>query len=465
MKNVLIIGSGIAGLSCAIEAAEKGMHAILVSPRPSEQSQSVMASGGINAALGRNDSFEKHFEDTYKSGGCLENKDDVLAMCRAAPKIIEWLCLMGTLFTRNEDGTLSRRAFGGQSENRTCFSGASTGKHIMTALIQKCREYEIAGKVERIVGLYFTELIIRNGICLGAVFTDEADRSAKEIYSDYTVACTGGLNGLSGKTTGSRLNDAYAAARMFVQGARMRNLEFVQYHPTCIDAQGKKIMISEAARGEGGRLYYPDGEKRVYFMEDAFGPEGNLMQRDVVCEYMRKAPAQVYLDISFLDRDVLNKKLSEVCDICRTYLKLDPSKESIPVSPAPHFFMGGLYVDGNHETSIRNLFAAGECASKYHGKNRLGGNSLLAGIYGGRLAADVISQREEAGPGAAVRSLDSDRILSAADKAKTLGILKKACEMSLAERKDLRQGESFAEYKDGRIAITFSSPEGGIRCR
>lgn len=464
MKDVLIIGSGIAGLSAAIEAAEKDMHAILVSPRPSEQSQSVMASGGINAALGANDSFEKHFEDTYKSGGCLENKDDVLAMCKAAPDIIKWLCSVGTLFTRNEDESLSQRAFGGQSENRTCYCGASTGKHIMTALIQKCREYEISGKIERITSLYFTELIIKDGICFGAAFVNEAGKSSKEIYADYTLVCTGGLNGMLGKTTGSRLNDAYAAAKMFMQGVRMRNLEFVQYHPTCIDAQGKKIMISEAARGEGGRLYYLDGDKKVYFMEDTFGPKGNLMPRDVVCEYMRKAPSQVYLDISFLDKDVLSKKLLEVCEICKRYLKLDPSKESIPVSPAPHFFMGGLYVDSNHETNIKNLFAAGECASKYHGKNRLGGNSLLAGIYGGKLAADVISKREDAESKVACGSFDSDKALSAAYKKETLEVLTKAYEMSLAERKDLSQGESFAEYKDGNVVITFSAKEGGVQC-
>lgn len=464
MKDILIIGSGIAGLSAAIEAAEKDMHVILVSPRPSEQSQSVMASGGINAALSANDSFEKHFEDTYKSGGCLENKNDLLAMCKTAPDIIEWLCSLGTVFTRNEDGSLSQRAFGGQSENRTCYCKASTGKHIMTALIQKCREYEISGKIERITGLYFTELIIKDGICFGAAFADERGKSSKEIYADYTIACTGGLNGMLGKTTGSRLNDAYAAAKMFIQGAKMRNLEFVQYHPTCIDAQGKKIMISEAARGEGGRLYYLDGEKRVYFMEDAFGPKGNLMPRDVVCEYMRKAPSQVYLDISFLDKSVLDKKLSEVYDICKTYLKLDPSRESIPVSPAPHFFMGGLYVDGKHETSIKNLFAAGECASKYHGKNRLGGNSLLAGIYGGKLAADVISERDETELKLAGKIVECDKTLSLTDKKEALDVLKKAYEMSLSERKDLNQGESLSEYKDGNIEITFSNPDGGAQC-
>ena len=203
----------------------------------------------------------------------------------------------------------------------------------------------------------------------------------------------GGQNALFGKTTGSTQCDGYAVGKLFRQGAELKNLEFIQYHPTTLETAQKKMLVSEAVRGEGGRLFYLDNGKRVYFMEEKYGPQGNLMTRDVVSREIEAVGRDVYLDVSFLGAKTIDRRIPEVRDLCRKYRGIDIAKDPIPVTPSVHFFMGGLAVRLNHETNIQNLFAVGECASIYHGANRLGGNSLLAALYGGRVAASVIVRR------------------------------------------------------------------------
>ena len=210
------------------------------------------------------------------------------------------------------------------------------------------------------------------------------------IRADSVVMATGGQNALFGKTTGSSLCDGYAEGKLFMQGAELKNLEFIQYHPTTMETAQKKMLISEAVRGEGGRLFYEADGNRVYFMEKRFGEKGNLMPRDVVSRCMDETGRDVFLDISFLGKEEILRKLSEVYDVCLKYRGIDISKQCIPVSPSVHFFMGGIAVKNNHETNIKNLYAIGECASIYHGANRLGGNSLLAAVYSGITAAKDI---------------------------------------------------------------------------
>ena len=398
--KVLITGSGIAGLSAAIRCAELGVHVVMVSPYISERAQSVLAAGGINAVLDPmrdDDSTELHIEDTLKGGCLMENEAAVRGLCEAAPGIVRWLDSIGVMFSRDGSGDIAQRAFGGQSRKRTAYAGASTGRQIVTALVQKCREYEIAGMIERRTGLSFHSAVIRGGRCCGAVFTGGTEAETVEIHADALIMATGGMNRLFGRTTGSVLCDGYAAARLFTQGARLRNLEMIQYHPTAAETPDKCMLISEAARGEGGRLYIEDKGRRIYFMEDEFGSRGNLMPRDIVSRCMYRCPSQAYLDISFLGEKLIHERLQEVYDLCMDYLGLDVTKESIPVIPAVHFFMGGIRVDDDHMTDIDGLYAAGECASKYHGANRLGGNSLLAAVYSGRIAAEACSDRGEAG--------------------------------------------------------------------
>lgn len=396
MKNTLIIGSGISGLTTAIEIAQHGGHAVLVSPYPSERAQSVMAAGGINASKqDGQDTIESHIEDTLRGGRNIAGTQTVGGLCHDAPEILKWLESLGVVFNRDAEGRIDRRAFGGQSYKRTAFAGACTGKQIVTALIQKAREYEKSGLIERRLGYTFHSGLIENGRCFGALFFSDKDGSLVPFYADTTVMAVGGQNQMFGKTTGSMLCDGYAAGKLFLQGAVLKNLEFIQYHPTTIETPQKRMLITEAARGEGGRLYYLDGDKRVYFMEDQFGPNGNLMPRDVVSKCMYDTGRQIYLDISFLGKEKISQRLKEVDELCTRYLGLDVSRESIPVAPSVHFFMGGIAVDGRHRTSIDRLYAVGECASIYHGANRLGGNSLLAAVRSGRIAAADIQALPE----------------------------------------------------------------------
>jgi succinate dehydrogenase / fumarate reductase flavoprotein subunit len=393
----LVIGSGLAGLSCAIALAENGIRSTLVSPYPSERAQSVMAAGGINASLGEDDSPERHAEDTLKSGGNIAGKEAVGGLCSAAPEIVRWLDSLGVVFNRDENGKVALRAFGGQSRKRTAYAGASTGKQIMTALIREARKYESNEMITRLLGRQFQSALIENGKCYGALLYNEKNCKIEVVYADAVVAATGGQNLLFGKTTGSTQCDGYTAAKLYEQGARLKNLEFIQYHPTTVETSQKRMLISEAARGEGGRLYYEENGKRVYFMEDLYGERGNLMPRDIVSKCIYDAPSQVYLDIAFLGEKRIKSRLLEVFEVCKTYAGIDATKESIPVYPSVHFFMGGLAVDEDHKTSIDRLYAIGECASRYHGANRLGGNSLLSAIYSGKVAARAVGDLSEVG--------------------------------------------------------------------
>ena len=390
MKSVLIIGSGLSGLTCAIELAKNGIKCNLVSPYPSERAQSVMAAGGINASLGGDDSPSQHALDTLKSGGNIAGEKTVAGLCSDAPEIVNWLEGLGVVFSRNEKGEVALRAFGGQSKNRTAYAGASTGKQIMTALIREARRYECNGIIQRLLGRHFHSALIKNGKCFGAVLYNEKECKLESIFADAVVVASGGQNLLFGKTTGSTACDGYVAAKLYEQGALLKNLEFIQYHPTTVETPQKRMLISEAARGEGGRLYYIENGERVYFMEERYGERGNLMPRDVVSKCIYDAPSQVYLDIAFLGEKIIKSRLFEVAELCKKYAGIDVYKESIPVYPSVHFFMGGLYVDCNHKTSIDNMFAIGECASIYHGANRLGGNSLLSAIHSARVAVNSV---------------------------------------------------------------------------
>ena len=391
MQHVLIIGSGLSGLSCAIQLAEHGIRSTLVSPYPSERAQSVMAAGGINAALDKEDSPEQHANDTLKSGGDIAGENAVAGLCSNAVDVVRWLEALGVVFDRDKKGDIALRAFGGQSRNRTAYAGASTGKQIMTALIREVRKYECNGVVERRLGRQFHSALIQDGKCYGALLYNEKECKIESVFADAVVMATGGQNLLFGKTTGSTSCDGYAVAKLYEQGARLKNLEFIQYHPTTVETPQKRMLISEAARGEGGRLYYIANGKKVYFMEELYGARGNLMPRDVVAKCIYDAPSQVYLDIACLGKKVIKTRLLEVAEICKKYADINVYKQSIPVYPSVHFFMGGLAVDCQHKTSLDNVYAVGECASMYHGANRLGGNSLLAGIYSGMVAAQAIS--------------------------------------------------------------------------
>ncbi|QAT49940.1 FAD-binding protein [Caproiciproducens sp. NJN-50] len=401
-QTILIIGAGLAGLSAALTAAEKQYQVLLVSSMPSERAQSVMAEGGINAALdtkGEDDSVEEHFKDTMAAGVYLADPNAVSALTNAAPGIVRHLAALGVVFNRDEHGSIDLRNFGGQKKKRTAFAMSSTGKQIMTALIQEVRKKEAEGNIIRYSDHSFVSLILdEQKRCLGCVALDNRTQELLSLQGDAIIVASGGINGLFGRTTGSQQNTGVAAAELFRLGVPIANGEFIQYHPTTAACFGKRLLISEAARGEGGRLFTVRNGKPWYFMEEKYPEMGNLMPRDVISREIWRimsasgGPTSVFLDMTHLPPEVMEKRLGDLVEDCITYLHVDPRKEPVPVSPGIHYFMGGLQVDEQHRTTFPRLYAAGECCYQYHGANRLGGNSTLGALYGGGVAARSATQ-------------------------------------------------------------------------
>ena len=387
--DVIIVGAGIAGLTASIRASEMGADVDLISPDFSERSQSVMAMGGINASLntkGQDDSPQQHFKDTMNSGCWINNEKAVLKLTSNTPEIIAWLEKLGTSFTRDMDGNVDLRYFGGQKKRRTAYAGARTGKQIVTSLVNECRKREVEGRIRRFTSFRFDSLIFTDKKeCIGVSCTDENTLKIRQFTGDAVIIATGGMNKLFGRTSGSLHNDGYATAKAFIQGVELANLEMIQYHPTTVKTPMKRMLITEAARGEGGKLFILKDGRPWYFMKEWYPEQAELMPRDVVSRSIYKASdagkKEVYLDITHLDENTIKTKLDEVYEICMTYLDLNPVKEPIPV-------MGGIRTDENHKTNIKGLYAAGECSCQYHGANRLGGNSLLGAVHGGWIAAE-----------------------------------------------------------------------------
>ncbi len=392
ISYINIIGAGLAGLSAAKTLAEKGLYVRLVSVQPSQRAQSNLAEGGINASLnvmGEDDTVSGHFEDSMKGGCYLADPVMVKGLTEAAPSIVREFEKLGVPFNR-ENGHMIQRNFGGQKKKRTAFAKSSTGKALTTALIDEVRKHEASGHVLRLCHHRFERLLLKDGRCEGVQVFDIYEKKVM-CMEGPVIMCCGGLNGMfPGMTTGTTANTGSAAAELFIQGVEFADLEFIQYHPTTVPITGKRLLVTEAARGEGGRLFYvkEDGS-RCYWLEEKFGVRGNLMPRDVISREEDILGRQVYIDMTALSDETWKKKLPDLREEIIHYLGIDPKKEPVPVSPGIHYFMGGIRVDEGHRTNISGLYAAGECACAYHGANRLGGNSLLGAVYGGRVAAET----------------------------------------------------------------------------
>lgn len=392
-KTVNIIGAGISGLSAAITLAQKNIHVNLISSMPSERAQSVLAEGGINASLdtmGEHDTVLEHFQDTVKGGVFIEDEEAVRGLVEAAPSIVRELQALGVPF-QHENGKLIQRNFGGQKKKRTAYAKSSTGKMIMAALTDRVRKAEASGLVKRYPSHVLSSFVIRDSELKAVRVTDTHLFKTLE-FTGPCILCTGGLNGFfEGYTTGTTQNTGTAAALAFSEGVEFSNLEFIQYHPTTVKICDKVMLISEAARGEGARLMVMRDSKPWYFMEEKY-ELGNLSPRDVISREMAllektEGLNDFYLDATGLDEKVWKTRLSDLRAELISYTGLDPAGDYIPIRPGIHYFMGGIRVDNGHRTNIKNLFAAGEAACKYHGANRLGGNSMLGAFYGGRVAA------------------------------------------------------------------------------
>jgi succinate dehydrogenase / fumarate reductase, flavoprotein subunit len=417
--KIIVVGGGLAGLMATIRVAEAGVPVELFSIVPVKRSHSVCAQGGINAAKnlkGEGDSPWIHFDDTIYGGDFLANQKPVKAMCDAAPGIIDLLDRMGVMFNRTPEGLLDFRRFGGTLYHRTAFAGATTGQQLLYALDEQVRRHESEGKVTKLEGWTFLSAVIDErrvgrGICAMNLKTMEV----RTFPADAVIFCTGGNGAIFLHSTNSVVCTGSAQSALFQQGAFYANGEFIQVHPTAIPGEDKCRLMSESARGEGGRVWVPKNPaetrrgkdvpepERFYFLEEWYPKYGNLVPRDVATRAIHKivfemkmglpgTPA-VYLDVSHIPREVLDRKLEGILEIYEKFVGVDPRVEPMQVFPAMHYTMGGLWVDDeNQSTNIPGIYAAGECEYQYHGANRLGANSLVSCIYGG-MRAGVASVR------------------------------------------------------------------------
>src|SRR6202012_5539522 len=411
--RIIVVGGGLAGLAAVIKIAEAGGKVDLFSIVPVKRSHSVCAQGGINAAKdlkGEGDSVLKHFDDTIYGGDFLANQTPVKNMTAQGPAIIDLLDRMGVPFNRTPEGLLDFRRFGGTLYHRTAFAGATTGQQLLYALDEQVRRYESEGKVKKYEGWEFLSAVLDSkGACRGITAMDLRTMETRTFPADAIIVCTGGNGAIFGKSTNSVVCTGSAQSALYQQGASYANGEFIQVHPTAIPGEDKLRLMSESARGEGGRVWVPRNpqEKRAprsipdaerfYFLEEWYPKYGNLVPRDIATRaihrivYQEKlglnGQAAVYLDVTHIPRETLDRKLEGILEIYEKFLGVDPRDEPMKVFPAMHYTMGGMWVNAEDQaTSIPGIFAAGECEYQYHGANRLGANSLVSCIFGGGIA-------------------------------------------------------------------------------
>ncbi len=408
-RGIIVVGGGLAGLSAVIKIAEAGGTVDLFSIVPVKRSHSVCAQGGINAAKnlkGEGDTTAAHFDDTVYGGDFLANQTPVKKMCDAAPAIIDLLDRMGVPFNRTPEGLLDFRRFGGTLYHRTAFAGATTGQQLLYALDEQVRRYESEGKVTKYEGWEFLSAVLDGaGVCRGICAMNLRDMSVRTFDADAIILATGGIGAIFGKSTNSVVCTGSAQSAVYQQGAYYANGEFIQVHPTSIPGEDKLRLMSESARGEGGRVWVPrklndpreatsiPEADRWYFLEEWYPKYGNLVPRDVATRAIHKVVYEhglgidgqpmVYLDLTHIDAATLDRKLEGILEIYEKFVGDDPRKVPMKIFPGMHYTMGGLWVDFNQMTNIPGVFAAGESEYNYHGANRLGANSLLSCIYGG----------------------------------------------------------------------------------
>ncbi len=407
-----IVGGGLAGLAAAMKLAEAGHEVDLISVVPVKRSHSVCAQGGINGAVntkGEGDSPAKHLDDTVYGGDFLANQPPVKRMTDMAPQIIYLFDRMGVPFSRTKEGLMDFRRFGGTLHHRTAFAGASTGQQLLYALDEQVRKWEVQGKVTKYEGWEMLSLVLDDHqVCRGLIAMNLQTLELKAFSADAVIMATGGPGLVFGKSTNSQTCTGSAVSACYQQGARYANGEFIQVHPTSIPGEDKLRLMSESARGEGGRVWVPrqDGDKRNprdipeterwYFLEEKYPAYGNLVPRDIATREIFQVcleghgvsgENQVYLDLTHIPAEMLTRKLGAILEIYEMFVGDDPRHVPMRIFPGVHYSMGGLWVDFEQRTNIPGLFAAGECDYSIHGANRLGANSLLSCVYGGFVAA------------------------------------------------------------------------------
>ncbi|MFQ5429862.1 MAG: succinate dehydrogenase flavoprotein subunit [Phycisphaerae bacterium] len=431
-QRVVMIGGGLAGLAGAMKLAELGIQVDLVSMVPVKRSHSVCAQGGINSvnattrALG--DSEWLHLDDTVYGGDFLNHQPPVKEMADCGPRVIDLLDRLGVPFNRTQEGHLDRRRFGGTLYKRTAFAGATTGQQLLYALDEQVRRWQAEGRIKHYDFHEFLGIVRdEQGVCRGCVVQDMFSMRIHELRSDAVVLATGGCGLIFGKSTMSMICTGGANSRAYQDGAKYANGEFIQVHPTAVPGADKLRLMSESARGEGGRVWVPKTpqdprdpvtipeSERYYFLEERYPTYGNLVPRDIatreifdVCVNgglsVEKDRLCVYLDLTHLPAETLHK-LEGILSIYEKFQAADPRKVPMKIFPAVHYSMGGLWVDyekddrtgglvsgsiRNQASSIPGLYVIGEADYQYHGANRLGANSLLSCIFSGLIVAPTV---------------------------------------------------------------------------
>lgn len=410
--DVLIVGAGLAGMRAAI-AVPAHLNVGVISKVHPVRSHSVAAEGGINAAIRPEDSWESHMYDTVKGSDWLGDQDAIEILCREAPGDIMELERMGALFSRDPQGRIDQRNFGGLGFPRTCYVADRTGH----ALVHLLYEQLVKRAAQVYEEWYVTSLIVEEGVCRGVVALNIFNGALTEIRAKAVVLATGGYGRVYLISTNGLINTGDGMALAYRAGVPLQDMEFVQFHPTTLKETG--ILITEGARGEGGYLFNARGER---FMEKYAPKMMELASRDVVsrAEYQeilegRGVDGCVMLDLRHLGKAKIMEKLPQIWELSITYVGVDPIEAPIPVTPGVHYSMGGILTDIHGATPIRGLFAAGECASvSVHGANRLGGNALMETIVYGRRAgtraAEYAEQTQPAPSSGRVLQQERERI-------------------------------------------------------
>lgn len=444
--RVIIVGGGLAGLAGSVRLAESGIQVDLFSIVPVKRSHSVCAQGGINACneVARQQGYSEyeHFDETIYGGDFLADQHPVLEMANWAPKIIDLLDRMGVPFNRTSEGFRDLRLFGGSLFKRTHFAGATTGQQLLYALDEQTRRYESEGKVTKYEAWEFLWPVIEDGRCVGIVAQDMRTMQIRAFRADAVIMATGGCGLVYGKSTNSIICTGAASARCFQAGVWYGNPEMIQVHPTAIPGADKLRLMSESARGEGGRVWVPRKKgdtrrpkeipeaERYYFLEERYPAYGNIVPRDIATREIFSVCVDdgmgvngensVYLDLTHKPKEYLQKKLEGILEIYSKFAGEDPYTNPMKIFPAVHYSMGGLYTTfakgrynptdslpkhksgsasplanadigqgmapgefTNARTNLPGLYAFGEVNFAYHGANRLGANALLSCIFDG----------------------------------------------------------------------------------
>jgi succinate dehydrogenase / fumarate reductase, flavoprotein subunit len=424
-QRVIVVGGGLAGLAATVRIVEAGLPVDLFSLVPVKRSHSVCAQGGINAcnevARQQGYSEHEHFDESIYGGDFLAHQPPVYEMAHWAPKIIDLLDRMGVPFNRTAEGMRDLRLFGGSLYKRTHFAGATTGQQLIYALDEQVRRWEAEGKVTKYEHWEFLRPVVDGaGAAQGIVAQDLRTMQIRAFRGDAVVMATGGCGLVFGKSTNSVMCTGAAASRCYQHGALYGNGEFIQVHPTAIPGADKLRLMSESARGEGGRVWVPRAKgdtrdprqipdaERWYFLEEKYPKYGNIVPRDIatreifeVCVKLGMGVAgqnQVYLDLTHLGREYMDRKLGGIVDIYRKFVGEEPSEVPMRIFPGMHYSMGGLWTTytakpdakgmvlgapNSMMTNVAGLYAFGEVNYQYHGANRLGANALLSCIFDG----------------------------------------------------------------------------------